>query len=156
MKTLSIFLAFLLLLSQAPLVFSQSLSDWAAVQRINTNEKLFVRQKSGKEVKGRMIEANESVLTIDRDGKPMSVPRGEVREIYIVEGKATKGKWALIGAGIGAGAGAGIGAAKVSPDHDDSEIWVPMGLMIGAGSGAVSGFLFGQTTRKRTLVYAAN
>ena len=155
MKTLSIFLAFLLLLSQAPLVFSQSLSDWTAVQRINTNDKLFVRQKSGKEVKGRMIEANESVLTIDRDGKPMSVPRGEVREVYIVEGKAAKGKWALIGAGIGAGAGAGIGAVKMSPDHDDSEIWVPVGLMIGAGSGAVSGFLFGQTTRKRTLVYAA-
>jgi len=28
--------------------------------------------------------------------------------------------------------------------------------MFGAGIGAVSGFLFGQTTRKRTLVYAAN
>jgi hypothetical protein len=155
MKPFSVFLAFLLFLSQAPLVFSQSLSDWASVQRINTNEKLFVRQKRGKEVTGRMIEANESVLTIDRDGKPFGIPRAEVREVYVVEGKAAKGKWALIGAGIGAGAGAGIGAVKMSPDHDDSEIWVPMGLMIGAGSGAVSGFLFGQTTRKRTLVYAA-
>jgi len=95
-------------------------------------------------------------LTIDRDGKPFSIPRADVRQVYIVEGKAQKGKWALIGAGVGAGAGAGIGYAKYSPNRDDSEIWVPVGLMFGAGIGAVSGFLFGQTTRKRTLVYAAN
>jgi len=137
-------------------VFAQSFSDWAAVQRIRTNEKLFVRQKNGKEIKGEMIEASETALTIDRDGKPLSIPRADVRQVYIVEGKAQKGKWALIGAGTGAGAGAAIGYAKYSPNSDDSELWIPVGLMFGAGIGAVSGFLFGQTTRKRTLVYAVN
>lgn len=126
------------------------------MQRIRTNEKLFVRQKNGKEVKGEMIEASETALTIDRDGKPFSIPRADVRQVYIVEGRAQKGKWALIGAGVGSGAGAAIGYAKYSPNSDDSEMWIPVGLMFGAGIGAVSGLLFGQTTRKRTMVYATH
>jgi len=155
-KPISVLLVLLLLSSYTPLVFAQqSFSDWAAVQRIQTNEKLFVRQKNGKEMKGRMIEATDAALTIDRDGKPVSIPRAEVRQVYTVEGTAQKAKWALIGAGVGAGAGAGIGYAKYSPSRDDSEIWVPVGLMFGAGIGAVSGLLFGQTTRERKLVYAA-
>jgi len=158
MKLTSIVLVLLLLASQTPLVLAQqsaSFSDWTAVQKIRTNDKVFVRQKNGKEVRGEMIEATDTSLTIDRDGKPFSIPRSDVRQVYTVQGKAQKGKWALIGAGIGAGAGAGIGALKYSPDSDDSEIWIPVGLMFGTGIGAVSGLLFGQTTRSRTLVYAA-
>ena len=154
-KTLPVILVLLLLSSHAPLVFAQTASsnNWSAVQQIKTNEKLFVRQKNGKELKGLMIEASDTTLTIDRDGKPLSISRADVRQVYIVHGKAEKGKWALIGAGIGAGAGAGIGYAKYSPNVDDSAIWVPVGLMFGTGIGAVSGLLFGQTTRKRDLVY---
>ena len=158
MKPLSISLVLLLLLSQASLAFAQSaaLSDWAAVQQLKTNEKLLVKQKDGKELKGEMIEATDMTLTIDRKGKPVSIARADVRQISVIEGKAQKGKWALIGAGIGAGAGAGIGAVKYSPDSDDSELWIPVGLMFGAGAGAVSGLLFGQSNRKRVLVYATN
>jgi len=158
MKLLSIVLVLLLLSSQIPLAFAQqstSFADWTAVQKMATGEKLFVRQKNGKEVRGEMIEATDTSLTIDRDGKPLSIPRNDVRQVYVAHGKAQKGKWALIGAGIGAGAGAGIGAIKYSPDRDDSQIWIPVGLMFGTGIGAVSGLLFGQTTRSRTLVYAA-
>ena len=158
-KSLSVLLVVLLLLTHAPLTLSQqsaSSGSWAAVQQLKTNEKLVVRQKDGKEVKGLMIEATDATLTIDRDGKPLSIPRANVRQVHVIEGKAQKGKWALIGAGIGAGAGGGIGATKYSPDRDDSEIWPQMGLLIGTGAGAVAGFLFGQTRRKRTLVYAVD
>jgi hypothetical protein len=158
-KTLPLLLVFLLLSSHTPLAFSQqgpSLSEWASVQRIKTDERLFVRQMNGKEIKGRMIEASDTTLTIDRDGKPFSIARSDVRQVYVVSGTAQKGKWALIGAGIGAGTGTAIGYAKYSPDRDDSEIYIPIGLLIGAGSGALGGLLFGQTTRKRELVYAAN
>jgi hypothetical protein len=157
-KTLPLLLVLLLLSTHAPLAFSQSssLSEWASVQRIKTNERLFVRQQNGKEIKGRMIEATDTTLTIDRDGKPFSIARGDVRQVYVVSGTAQKGKWALIGAGIGAGTGAGIGYAKYSPNSDDSEIYIPIGLLIGAGSGALGGMLFGQSTRKRELVYAVN
>jgi hypothetical protein len=149
----------MLLSSHIPLAFSQqgpSLSNWASVEHIKTNERVFVRKNNGKEIKGRMIEASDTTLTIDRDGKPFSIARGDVRQVYVVSGTAQKGKWALIGAGIGAGVGTGIGYAKYSPDSDDSEIYIPIGLLIGAGSGAVGGMLFGQSTRKRELVYAAN
>ena len=157
-KIVPLLLVLLLLSTHAPLAFSQSpsLSEWASVQRIRTNERLFVRQQNGKEIKGRMIEASDTALTIDRDGKPFSIARGDVRQVYVVSGTAQKGKWALIGAGIGAGTGAGIGYAKYSPNSDDSEIYIHMGWLIGAGSGALGGMLFGQSTRKRELVYAAN
>ena len=157
-KTLPLLLVLLLLSSHTPLAFSQtpSLSEWASVQQIKTNERVFVRQKNGKEIKGRMIEASDTTLTIDRNGKPFSIARADVRQVYVVSGTAQKGKWALIGAGIGAGTGTAIGYAKYSPDSDDSEIYIPIGLLIGAGSGALGGMLFGQSTRKRELVYAAN
>jgi hypothetical protein len=54
------------------------------------------------------------------------------------------------------GAGAGIGTTKYSNSVDDSQIYIPMGLIIGAGSGALGGLLFGQSTRKRELVYSVN
>jgi len=155
-RTLPVLLVLLLLTSHAPLVFSQASSnDWGVVQRINTNEKLVVKQKNGKEVKGSMIEATDTTLTIDRDGKPFGIPRAEVRQVSVIEGKAQKGKWALIGAGIGAGVGAAIGRSKYSRDRDDSEIWLPIGLMFGTGAGAAGGFLFGTSTRKRVMVYDA-
>lgn len=156
-KALPVILILLLVSSYSPLAFAQTASsnDWAIVQRLNTNEKLLVRQKDGKELKGTMIEATDTTLTIDRDGKPLSIARTDVRQVYVIEGKAQKGKWALIGAGIGAGAGAGIGAAKYSNTVDDSQIWIPVGLMFGTGIGAASGLLFGASTRKRVMVYDA-
>jgi hypothetical protein len=156
-KTLPVILVLLLVFSYSPLAFAQTASsnNWAAVQGLNTNEKLLVKQKDGKEVKGRMIEATETTLTIDRSGKPLNIARGDVRQVYVIEGKAQKGKWTLIGAGIGAGAGAGIGATRYSRDRDDSEIWIPVGLLFGTAIGAVTGLAFGQSNRSRVIVYDA-
>ena len=156
-KSLPVILILLLVSCYSPLAFAQTASsnDWAVVQRLKTDEKLVVKQKDGKQVKGRMIEATDTTLTIDRDGKPTSIARADVRQVSVIEGKAQKGKWALIGAGIGAGAGAGVGAIKYSPDSDDSELWIPVGLMFGTGIGAVGGLLFGTSTRKRVMVYDA-
>ena len=155
-KSIPLFLVVALLLTHAPFALAQQLSDWSSVQQLKTNERLVVKQKNGKEIKGLMIEATDTTLTIDRDGKPHGILRADVRQVFVIEGKAAKGKWALIGAGIGAGAGTGIGYAKYSPNVDDSEIYVAMGLLIGAGAGAASGMLFGQSRRKRVMVYAVD
>ena len=156
-KPLSLLLVLLFLSSHTPLAFSQQASsnDWAVVQRLKTSERLVVKRNDGKEIKGEMIEASDTALTIDRDGKPFSIPRNEVRQVYVIEGKASKGKWALIGAGIGAGAGTGLGAIKYDSNKDDYGIYIYMGTLIGTGVGAVSGLLFGQTRRSRTMVYDA-
>jgi len=157
-KTLPLLLVILLVSGQTSWAVAQSgpLNNWTGVQRIGTDEKVIVKQKDGKEVKGRMIEASETTLTIDRDGKPFGIPRGDVQKVHVSEGKAQKGKWALIGAGVGAAAGSGIGAIKYSPDSDDSGIYIGIGMLIGIGAGAASGVLFGQSRRKRELIYAAN
>lgn len=158
-NALPLLLVILLLSSHTPLAFAQqstSTTNWSAVQQLGTNERLVVKQRNGKELKGLMIEATETTLTIDRDGKPVAIARADVRQVYVVEGKAAKGKWALIGAGIGAGAGTGIGYAKYSPNSDDSEIYIAMGLLIGAGTGALGGLLLGQSKRKRVMVYAVD
>ena len=156
-RTLSVILVLLLLSSNVPLAFSQQASsnDWTVVQQIKTNEKIIVKQKNGKEVKGLMIEATDTTLTIDREGKPFGIPRADVRQVHVIEGKAQKGKWALIGTGVGAGVGAAIGRSRYSPDRDDSEIWTTVGLLFGAGAGAAGGLLFGTTTRKRVMVFDA-
>ena len=156
-RTLPVILVLLLLSSHAPLALSQQASsnDWSVVQQIKTDAKILVKQKNGKEVKGSMIEATDTTLTIDRDGKPFSIPRADVRQVHVIEGKAQKGKWALIGAGVGAGVGAAIGRSRYSPDRDDSEVWTAVGLMFGTGAGAAGGFLFGMSTRKRVIVYDA-
>jgi hypothetical protein len=84
-KPLSLCLVFALWASQLPVAFGQQANsnDWSAVQKIKTNAKVIVRQKNGKEIKGSMIEANDSTLTIDRDGKPFAISRTDVREVSI-------------------------------------------------------------------------
>ena len=156
-KPLSLLLVLLFLSSHTPLAFSQQASsnDWAVVKQLKTSEDLVVKKRDGKQVKGEMIEASETTLTIDDDGKPVSIPRADVRRIYVIERKAKKGKWAWIGTGIGAGTGAAIGAAKYSANRDDSEVWIPIGLMFGAGIGAATGVLLGQSRRNRVMVYDA-
>jgi len=156
-KPLSLLLVVTLLLTQMPMAFGQQSgsNNWSAVQQIQTNTKLIVKQKNGKEVKGLMIEANDNSLTIDRDGKPFSIARTDVGEVSISVGKAAKGKWSAIGAAIGAGAGGGIGATKYRSDRDDYGIYPVMGVILGTGIGAVAGFAFGQTRRKRELIYSA-
>ncbi len=156
-KSLSLVLVLLFVSSHSPLALAQEASsnNWTVVQQLKTNEKLVVRKKDGKELKGEMIEASDTALTIDRDGKPLSIPRNEVRQVSVVKNKAAKGKWAAIGAGIGAGAGTGIGAVKYSSTGDDSRTYLFMGVLIGTGVGAVSGLLFGQTRRERVMVYDA-
>ena len=157
-KPVSLLLVLLLLASHTPLAFSQqqaSSNNWAVVQQIRTSADLVVKKMDGKQIKGEMIEASETSLTIDDDGRPVSIPRGDVRQVYVIEGKAKKGKWAWIGTGIGAGAGAAIGAVKYSDAVDDSFLYVPMGMLIGSGIGAVGGLVFGANKRHRVMVYDA-
>jgi hypothetical protein len=161
MKTrlfISLVLAGLLLITSSPsaLVNAQgSLHEWSAVQSIGSDERLIVKQKDGKTVEGKMIEASEANLTLSRNNKVVNIPRDSIQQIEHSKGKAAKSKWAAIGAGLGGAAGAGIGAAKANSIIDDGEIYIAAGLLIGAGAGAVSGLAFGASRRQRELIYTA-
>lgn len=102
-----------------------------------------------------MIEASETNLTMSRDNKVVNISRDNIAQVEHSTGKAAKGKWALIGTGIGAGVGGGIGATKYRSDRDDYGIYPVMGVVIGAGAGAVAGLLIGSSRRKRELIYTA-
>ena len=157
-KLFSLLLAGMLFMAQSPFALVQAqgtVRDWSAVQSVGTDERLIVKQRDGKTIEGRMIEASETNLTLSRNSKVINIPRDSILQIHHSKGKAAKGKWALIGAGIGGAVGGGIGAAKFSSGRDDSEIWLPVGLIFGAGAGAVGGALFEASRRQRELIYMA-
>ena len=157
-KAFSFLMSVALLLAQSSVALVQaqgSLQNWSAVQAVGVDERLIVKQKDGKTIEGKMIEANDTNLSLTRNGKVVNISRDSISTIQHSRGKAAKGKWAAIGAGIGAGAGTGIGAIKYDPNKDDYQIYIYMGTLIGTGVGAVSGLLFGQTRRNRTMVYDA-
>lgn len=157
-KLFRLLLGVTLFVAQSPLTLVQaqkSLHDWSVVQAVGTDERLIVKQKDGHTIEGKMIEATETNLTLSRKNKVVNIPRDSIQQIEHSKGKAAKGKWALIGAGVGAAAGGGIGAAKNNATLDDGEIYIAAGLLIGAGSGAVGGALFGASRRHRELIYTA-
>ncbi|HEY0431166.1 MAG TPA: hypothetical protein VGC61_05090 [Pyrinomonadaceae bacterium] len=156
-KAFSMLLAGMLLIALSPssLVQAQSLHDWSRVQSIGVDERLIVKQKDGKKVEGKMIEATAGNLTLSRSGKVVNIPRDSIQQIEHSTGKAAKGKWAAIMAGLGAAAGAGIGAAQSNSIIDDGEIYILVGTVIGAGAGAVGGMAFGASRRHRELSYTA-
>jgi hypothetical protein len=156
-KVLSLLVTFAMLVVQVPVVLAQgSLNNWAAVQGIQVDERLIVKQKDGRTVEGRMIEASETNLTLSRNSKVVNISRSDIREIHHSTGKAAKGKWALIGTGVGVGAGAGLGAIKYDSNRDDYIIYPVMGTLIGAGVGALAGMAFGASRRSRTLIYSVH
>ena len=155
-KAVSSFIAIAIFVTYVPLTLAQrSLHDWAAAQAIQADERLIVKQKDGRTIEGRMIEATDTNLTLTRNGKVVNIARADIQEIYHSRGKAAKGKWAAIGTAAGAGAGAGLGAIKYDPNKDDYEIYPVMGFLIGAGVGAAVGTVFGASRRSRTLIYTA-
>jgi Zn-dependent alcohol dehydrogenase len=153
MKTriFSLLIAGALMVAQSGMALAQG-RGWSAVQAVPADDRLIVKQKDGKTIEGKMIEASETNLTLSRDKKVVNISRDNIAQIEHSQGKAAKTKWALIGAGIGAGTGAAIGQSKVK---SDAEIWLPVGLIFGTGIGAGVGALIGASRRQREVIYSA-
>jgi hypothetical protein len=146
-------------LTCSPLAMAQqpaASGAWIAVQALAPGDRLVVKLKDGRSVEGKLASVTDAELSLTRNNKSETFGRDRVFQIYAKKRKSEKGKFALIGAGTGAGTGLGIGAAKNSPPVDDGEIYPVMGTVLGAGIGAIGGFLFGQAKRKRVLVYQSN
>jgi hypothetical protein len=143
-----------LLTLTAPITPAQNAVDnWAAVQALTPGDEVVITLKTEKETKGKFLDAGAAEVSIERKGKRESVAKDTIARVHLIKGKAKKGQWALIGAGVGAGTGFAIGQAKNSPPVDDGEIYPFMGTVIGTGVGAAAGYLFGITRRKRELIY---
>ncbi len=150
-RILSLLIAGAVIVAQCGVALAQG-RGWPAVQAVPADDRLIVKQKDGKTIEGKMIEASETNLTVSRDKKVVNISRDNIARIEHSIGKANKGKWAAIGAAVGAGGGAAIGQSKVEPN---AELWLPVGLIFGTGIGAGVGALFGATRRKREVIYTA-
>lgn len=148
--------AAVLIAAMAPATLAQHPKDWANVQSVGIDEDLSIKLKDGHKVSGKFSSANDSELTIIRKGKQQVIQKDLIAQVYHLQRKAEKGKYAAIGAGIGAAAGGGIGAAKASQTLDDGGIYTVVGLAFGTGFGALGGLLFGAAKRKHVLIYDAS
>jgi hypothetical protein len=151
----TLLVASVLIATTAPAAFAQRTNDWPAVQSVAIDEDLSIKLKDGHKVSGKFSSANDSELTIIRKGKQQVITKATIAEVYRLERKAEKAKYAAIGAGIGAAAGGGIGAVKASQTLDDGGIYTVVGLAFGTGFGALGGLLFGAGKRKHVLIYQA-
>jgi hypothetical protein len=141
------------LTAPAALAQQPAADNWAAVQAITPGDEIVITLKTNKETKGKFLDAGASEVSIERKGKRESVAKDTIAQIQLIKGKAKKGQWALIGAGVGAGTGFGIGQTKNGPNVDDGTTYVFVGTLIGTGIGAATGYIFGMTRRKRELIY---
>jgi hypothetical protein len=128
--------------------------DWGALNSVTTGSKLVVKLKDGKSVEGKLSGVSDTALSLTVKSKPVDLKREDVQSVHRIEGKSAT-KATLIGLGVGAGAGAAIGAAGSGNDNFDKFDQVATaGLaVVGAGVGALTGYLIGHHGSKRILVY---
>ena len=130
--------------------------DWSALRTVGQGDKLHVKLKSGKTVKGKMVGVSDTALSLTVSDRTTEVSRDDVQSVHRVTNRSAK-KATLIGAGAGAAVGAVAGAAT----SDDNDFIFSKGEAaavlagIGAGVGAIAGFAIGKTGGKRVLIYEA-
>ena len=138
-----------------------STSDWSALRNIPADSKVSVKLKTGKSVDGKLLSVSDSSITLSRNNSSMEIKREDVKSVHLVIKKAATPA-TLIGLGVGAGAGAALGAIAASDDSnsfdfDKFDRAATAGLaVIGAGVGALTGYLIGRQGSKRTMVYQSN
>ena len=139
--------------------FSQNVAsteDWVALRNIPADSRVAVKLKTGKNVEGKLLNVSDSSITLSRNNSSLDIKRDDVKSVHqVIKKSATAGT--LIGLGVGAGAGAGLGAIGASNDDngfDKIDHAATAGLaVIGAGVGALTGYLIGRRGSKRMLVY---
>ena len=129
---------------------------WEAVKAIPSGEKLDVKLKTGKTVKGTLTSVSDTGVNLGRGSDAVTIGRDEIRQVYHAV-KKSSGKPALRGALIGAAIGAGgiaIAAAADDTRGTDGELAAVLVAvtLAGAGVGALIGSLF-RNKKKLTLIY---
>ena len=138
---------------------SSSTSDWEALRSVSADTKIAIKLKTGKTIEGKLLTVSDSSITLSRNNTSTEIKREEVKSVHqVIKKSATAGT--LIGLGVGAGAGAGLGAIGASNDDNGFEKIdhaATAGLaVVGAGVGALTGYLIGRRGSKRILVYESN
>jgi hypothetical protein len=158
-KALTFCLALHIILAQSPVVLAQEASvrsrEWTTVMAVAPNEKLEVKLKSGKTVKGKLSSVTDTRLTLAHEKRMIDLNRDDIFRIYKAGGKSGASP-TLIGTGVGAGVGAAAGGVIVAANEGEDDETVPgivLSALVGAGIGALTGFLSGKARDNRVLIY---
>ena len=147
-----------LLLSPVTLAAQSMTSDWSRLNSVVTGSKLSVKLRNGNKIDGTLSSVSDTALTLMVKNASREVKRDDIRTVHTINGNSAK-KATLIGLGLGAGAGAAVGAA-VDRNNDDGletldSVGTAVTTVLGAGVGALGGFLIGRSGKKRVLLYEA-
>jgi len=130
--------------------------DWSRLSAVAPGAKLAIRLKTGKAIDGKLDTVSDTRLSLLVKNKPVDLNRDDIFSVHQVM-KKSAAKATLIGLGVGAGGGLAVGlAAREHDDFLDLNREVTAGLtVLGAGAGALTGFLIGKSGKKRVLIYQA-
>ncbi|HTY63434.1 MAG TPA: hypothetical protein VMG30_14390 [Acidobacteriota bacterium] len=145
------------LLLPAAAIAGDADNHWTALKSIPAGQLLAVKTFSGKNLKGSLQHATDSIIGINANGKDLEVPVAEVSRVYVLRGRPIM-KATLIGAAVGTAAGAGFGALAGRDSHGwflDQGSCTAIGAGLGLVAGSVTGLLIGTSRHNRVLIYKA-
>lgn len=149
-------LLFSFLLSPVTLVAQAGTNDWSRLSAVATGTNLSIKLKDGKKVEGTLTSVAGTSLSLSVKNVAKEIRREDVASVHEVSKKGA-GKPTLIGMGIGAGVGAALGIASDQDENDtffETRDSITAGVaVVGAGIGALTGFLIGRSGKKRVLLY---
>lgn len=131
---------------------------WEAVKAIRSGERLEVKLKSGKTVKGELTRVSDTEIALGSGSNVVTTGRNDVQRVSRVIGKSSN-KPILVGALIGAGVGGGgmaVAAAADDTAGTEGELTpIVIGVVLaGAAVGALVGSMF-RKKKKLELIYEA-
>ena len=158
MRTIAMFVSTWLIASiaaQPSLAFqgkvNPALRDWGNVRSLPAGDEVEITLNPKGKVKGRLIGTSDTGLTLTVGNSQSEIRRDDINRVHRILSKSAK-RATLIGTGIGAAAGGGFGAAVATQlDGGTGEV-VAAFAVLGAGIGALSGFLAGGG-KEKVLVY---
>ena len=146
-----------LLLSTLTVAAQTGTNDWSRLSSVAAGSKLSVKLKNGKTIEGTLTSVSDTALTLMSKSTSKEARREDVAAVYEVTKKSAT-KATLIGLGLGAGAGAVYGAVQDSRTDDFetlNNVATAVTTVLGAGAGALGGFLVGRSGKKLVLIYEA-
>jgi hypothetical protein len=153
--------ALMAMLAKPQVAFAQAppapiIGSWEGLKSIPPGDEVRVRLRNGQTLKGRLISVSDTALTLARGDIITDVTRGDALRVHRVILKSAK-RATLIGLGIGAGVGGlggGVAAATASGSGEPGEYGLAVLIygMIGAGVGALMGYIVG-SRKHRALIY---
>ncbi|MGH9849554.1 MAG: hypothetical protein ACREBD_06815 [Blastocatellia bacterium] len=127
--------------------------SWEGLKAVPPGDELVVDLRNGQTLKGRLSRVSDLSLTLVQGKKTTDASRGDVLRVHRVISKPAK-RATMIGLGIGAGVGltASVIAAKSGPGEGDADLGALIAGTIGAGAGALAGYIVG-SRKHRALIY---